>query len=258
MDLGTAARTGTAPPVLDPQRAGQLALARQIVREYTAAAYTSRTRYAQRLLDTVAVPQRSLDTSPGARAWRDATVTAAFAVVEVHEQRQLVFAEGSELAAQPEAVVAAQAYLDTRAAMLQLQHDALGRLTHLPRPDALPQEMADIAAAQASARLAQAFGTLDRGRKFLTGQLAYLQQQPVPAHRTGSTPDDVECLQAALDGLDRIAPPAPWDADSIRRRAEALTRPVAPVAASTASTRRATRPGAQTTPPAPALGPGMR
>ncbi|WP_326581611.1 hypothetical protein OIE69_44510 (plasmid) [Actinacidiphila glaucinigra] len=257
-DLDTAARTGTAPPVLDQQRAEQLALARHIVRDYTAAFHTGRTGYAQRLQDAITAPQRSLAMTSAAHSWRDASVSAGLAVREVREQRQATFAEGSELGAAPEAVVAARAYLDTRAAMLHLVHDALGRLTRLPHPDTLPQEMVEIAVAQAGARLAQAFGTPERARRFLTGQLTYLQQQPVPAHRIGSTPGDVECLQAALDGLDRIAPPTPWDADSIRQRAEALTRPVAPVAAPTASTRRATRPDAQTAPPAPAPGPGMR
>ncbi|MFJ5220513.1 hypothetical protein ACIP98_38260 [Streptomyces sp. NPDC088354] len=258
-DVAHAMRTGAAVPVLDEQRTAQLLLARQAVRELTAALHTGRDGFADRVMETFPVPPRLIGASWGAQMWRDASPAAQTAVAQVREQREAVFAQDSDLPREPELMQASRTYLEARGAMLHILHDVLGRLTHLPGPGVLPEQLAEIGTAQASARITQAFGTLDRARQFLAGQIAYLQQEPVPPHRAQWTPGEIERLTAAQDALDQLDPYAAH-ADTIRRRAQALTRTApAPPAAAPVAGPATTRPAARASvhPAAPDRAPGV-
>ncbi|MGP3953479.1 hypothetical protein [Streptomyces sp. 7N604] len=233
---GTAGRLlGPSRPGLDPQRAAQLGQARETVRAYTAAAHGGRTRAAQQLLDALPIPVRALQPSGPATAWRGQSFTADDAVNQLALQRETSFAEdGPDYFADPDLLHATSAYLHAREAHLQILHDALGRLAAPgPPPELLPQELADVAAGQTTRRVEEAFGSIDRARQILDGQITYLQQEPVPPHRREATPEEIERLQAVRQQLDQLLP---LDEDRIRERLEAaMARPAAVIPAAPAS-----------------------
>ncbi|MFE7779341.1 hypothetical protein ACFU5O_36875 [Streptomyces sp. NPDC057445] len=225
-DREATARTSRTPaPPLDPQRTAQLEQARATVRAYTAAAYSGHSNDAQHLLDALPIPARTLQPSAPAAAWRRASFTARDAALSLAAQRQ-----GSlEDAAHPERVHADAAYWQAREAQLQHLHDAFGRLAaQTDVPHLLPAELAGIVAGQREHRIREAFGTTDRARQFLTGQLAYLQQEPVPPYRRTTTAGEVERLASVLARLDELPTTAEAGLDEGRireRLARAMARP---------------------------------
>ena len=216
-------------PALDAQRTAHLGQAREVVRNYTAAAYSGREREAQLLLDAFPVPARALDVSGPARAWRLRSATAQDAVDALAARREAAMSEdGTEYFADPERLHAESAYLAAREGQLHLVHDALGRLAHpAALPSDVPEELADVPAGQPQRRLTEAFGTPERALQVLDGQLNYLRQQPVPAHRRSTASAEIDLLAHVRDQLHNLTQPdLDLDADQIRTRLEAaMTRP---------------------------------
>jgi hypothetical protein len=248
-------------PVLDPQRAAQLEHARETVRAYIAAAHGGQQQAAQQLLDAFAIPARSLEPSGPAASWRRRSSTAHDAVAVLAERYQRSFAEDApDYFADPDLLHATAAYLSARVGQLQIVHDAMGRLADpAVLPDLLPEELADVAAGQTARRVVEAFGSADRARQGLDGQIAYLRQQPVPPHRQSTTPEEIERLQAVRQQVDQVLPPgAVLDEDRIRERLAAMTRPAAATPALPAAARAVSAAGqAQMLTPGSAP-PGMR
>ncbi|MET8406358.1 hypothetical protein [Streptomyces sp900116325] len=234
----------TAEPVLDEPRTAHLAQARETVRAYTAAAHTTgRAPEAQQLLDTFPIQGRSLTTTGPAAAWRRRSTTAQEAVEYLAAQREASMAEDSpDYFADPELLHAQTAYLAAREGQLQLMHDALGRLADpVPPPSDLPEELIQVAAGQTQRRVAEAFGTTDRAREVLDGRIAYLQQEPLPAHRSAATAEEIELLIEVRGQLESLDPSGEQlVATRIRRRVEAaMARPAAPARPETPHSPRA-------------------
>ncbi|TLQ46296.1 hypothetical protein [Streptomyces marianii] len=217
-------------PVLDAQRAAHLEQARQTVRAYTAAAYGGRQQAAQRLLESFPGPARSLQVSGPATAWREQSHTAQGAWHTLAARLHRALAEGAHHLADPDLLHAETVYLTAREGQLQLVHDALGRLANpAPALEELPTQLAGAASALTQRRIAEAFGTTERARQFLDGQIAYLRQEPVPAHRRDVTAKEIRLLTAVLHQLDRLTPTGgELDVERIRQRLEAaMSRPTA-------------------------------
>lgn len=220
---------GIAVPALDEARTAHLVQARATIRVYTVAAHSGREQEAQQLLDSFPIPARSLQSSGPATAWRHNSATAQDAVDALAAQRASTTAEDSaDFFADPELLHAKTSYLAAREGQLHLIHDALGRLAYpTPAPRDLPDELVEVAAAQTQRRIMEAFGSTDRARQVLDGQISYLLQQPVPGHRRATTGAEADLLITARDALERTAAPAvPLDAEHIRARLqEAMARP---------------------------------
>jgi len=220
----------TPTAALDPQRTAQLEQSRQTVRAYTAAAHGGQEQAAQQLLDAFAIPAHSLAISGPAASWRQQSFTAREAVAVLAKRREASYAEdGADYFADPALLHATSAYLAAREGQLQIMHDAMGRLAAPARlPELLPEELADVAAGQTVRRVVEAFGSPDRARDALDGQIAYLQQRPVPPHRRTTTPEEIERLQSARQRLDHLLPQdAALDEERIRERLAAMARPAA-------------------------------
>ncbi|MFG3207372.1 hypothetical protein [Streptomyces sp. NPDC048192] len=215
---------GTAAPRLDEERTAHLAQARSAVRAYTAAVHSGREQEARQILEAFPVPARSLASSGPAAAWRQESATARHAVDALAEQRAATTAEeGGDYVADPELLNARTHYLAVREAQLHLMHDALGRLAHPAEiPRHLPAELAAVAAAQMQRRLIEAFGTTDRARQMLEGQINYqLQQQPPHTHRHTATQAEADLLMRVREALEEVpGAGTPLDAEDIRARAE--------------------------------------
>jgi hypothetical protein len=221
---------GIGAPVLDEARTAHLAQARETVRAYTAAAYSGREQEAQHLLDAFPIPVRALEISGPAAAWRRNSATAQYGVDALAEQRAAITAEDStDLFADPELLHAETSYLAAREGQLHLIHDALGRLAYpAPAPHDLPEGLGQVAAAQTQRRVIEAFGTVDRAREALHGQLSYQRQQPAPTHRRATTGAETDLLSTAIDALEHTSAAIPLDAERIRARTqEVMTRPAA-------------------------------
>ncbi|WP_330342646.1 hypothetical protein [Streptomyces sp. NBC_00557] len=221
-DYQRAAADGAAPR-LDEARAAHLAQARATVRAYTAAVHSGREQQAQQILDAFPVPARSLECSGPATAWRRESATAQEAIDALAAQRAATTAEeGGDYVADPELLHARTAYLAAREAQLHCMHDALGRLAHpLEPPHGLPDELAPVAAAQIQRRLIEAFGTTDRARQVLDGQISYRLQQPPGAHQRTTTQAETDLLIRVRDALEEVpGAGTPLDAEDIRTRAE--------------------------------------
>ncbi|POX58087.1 hypothetical protein C3492_39635 [Streptomyces sp. Ru62] len=217
-------------PALDAPRAAHLAQARDTVRVYTAAAHSGREQEAQQLLNAFPAPARPLAVSGPAAAWRQEAATAQQAVDDLAAQRAAITAEDStDYIADPDRLHAATSYLAAREGQLHLLHDALGRLVFpAPAPRHLPEELAPVAAAQTQRRVIEAFGTLQRAAQALDGQIHYLLQQPVPAHRRTTTGTETDLLTRARHALeDTETAGTPFDEKDIRARVQAITRPAA-------------------------------
>lgn len=221
-----AAHTHTDAPVLDEARTAHLAQARATVRAYTAAAYAGREQQAQQILDTFPPPARLLQPSGPATAWRQASPTARHALDALTAQRQALTGQDSleDAFADPELLHAQVSYLAVREAQLHLEHDALGRLTTPPTAaPGLPEGLREAADGLTLRRLAEAFGSPQRAREILNGRIAYLQQQPAPAHRSEETPTELTLLQTARAVLDTHLTGTvsmPFDGNTIARRVQ--------------------------------------
>ncbi|WP_330335859.1 hypothetical protein [Streptomyces sp. NBC_00557] len=214
---------GGAGPRLDEERTAHLAQARSAVRAYTAAVHSGREQEARQILEAFPVPARSLESSGPATAWRQASATARQAVDALAAQRAATTAEeGGDYVADPELLHARTHYLAAREGQLHLVHDALGRLAHAAEiPRGLPAELAEVAAAQMQRRLIEAFGTTDRARRVLEGQISYQLQQPPGAHRRTATQGEADLLMRVRDALEEVSGTGtPLDAQDIRARAE--------------------------------------
>jgi hypothetical protein len=214
-----------AAPTLDEARTAHLAQARETVRAYTAASYSGREQEAQQILDAFPIPERSLEPSGPATAWRQNSATAQDAVKALAAQRAATTAEdGTDYYADPELLHAENSYLAAREGQLHLIHDALGRLASpSPTPRDLPDELAEVAAAQTQRRVIEAFGTLDRAAQALDGQIDYLRKQPVPAHRRTTTAAELDLLTTVRSGLDQVATSStPLDGGAIASRVKQI------------------------------------
>ncbi|MEU1466248.1 hypothetical protein ABZ467_37695 [Streptomyces sp. NPDC005727] len=225
---------GAGVPALDEERATQLTQARDVVRAYTAAAYSGREGEAQQLLDAFPIPARPLQTSGPAAAWRRDSATAQDALDALEVQRAATTADDSStFVAAPELLHAKTAYLAAREGQLHLWHDALGRLAYPAQPSAaLPTGLAPVAAAQTQRRVIEAFGTPDRARQALDGQINYQRRQPPHADRPTAAGADAELLTRARAALEEIdGPGAVLDAEYISTRLQrAMARPATPPA----------------------------
>ncbi|MGW6202100.1 hypothetical protein ACWF9B_00370 [Streptomyces sp. NPDC055089] len=226
-------------PALDAQRAAHLAQARETVHAYTAAAHSGRESEAQKLLDVIPIPARTLSTSGPATAWRQISATASDAFEDLAAQRATTGAEGStDYVAGPELLHAQTSYLDARESQLHLIHDALGRLAiPTPVPRGLPEALAPVAAAQTQRRVIEAFGTLERAVQALNGQIHYQLQRPVPAHLRAATIAETDLLTRTRDTLEHTAPASlPLDEEQVLARLQkAMARPEAPAASEPAA-----------------------
>ncbi|MEU6071909.1 hypothetical protein ABZ864_47700 [Streptomyces sp. NPDC047082] len=221
------ASAGDVPvPALDAQRTAQLMEARKTVRAYTAAAYSGRHQDAQQLLDAFPRPARALDVSAPAHAWRQRSSSAQQAAGILATQHEAAMPlDDSRHLVDPERLHAATVYLGVREAWLGQLHDALGRFAApLPAPPNLPDGLLKVTSALPQRRLTEAYGSVERAREALDGQIAYLQQQPTPRHRQKETPVELALLQTVRAALDP-EPPVAYDEDAIRRRLEEI-RPV--------------------------------
>ncbi|MFF2206353.1 hypothetical protein [Streptomyces sp. NPDC058145] len=229
-------------PALDEERATQLAQARDVVRAYTAAACSGREGEAQQLLDAFPIPSRPLQTSGPAAAWRRNSATAQDALNALRVQHAATTADDSSTyVAAPELLHATTAYLAAREGQLHLWHDALGRLAYPVQPSAaLPTELAPVAAAQTQRRVIEAFGTPDRARQALDGQISYQRRQPPPTDRptTAGADTDADLLTRARAALEEIdGPGTVLDAEYISTRLQrAMARPATPPAPDRART----------------------
>ncbi|MGV9901947.1 hypothetical protein ACWDU8_05500 [Streptomyces sp. NPDC003388] len=176
---------GADAPVLDEERATQLTQARDVVRAYTAAAQSGRQEEAQHLLGAFPIPARPLQTSGPATAWRRNSATAQDAVDTLGIQRAATTADDSSTyVAAPELLHAKTAHLAAREGQLHHLHDALGRLAFPAQPSAaLPTDLAPVAAAQTQRRVIDAFGTPERARQALDGQISYQHRHATHADR---------------------------------------------------------------------------
>ncbi|MFF4846228.1 hypothetical protein [Streptomyces collinus] len=228
---GDGHQPGIAAPVLDEARTAHLAQARDTVRAYTAAAYSGRDTEARQLLDAFPAPGRSVQASGPATAWRQESATARDAVDALNAQRATTTAEDSTVYfADPELLHAMTSYLAAREGQLHLMHDALGRLAHpVPAPRELPDELAAVATAQTQRRVIEAFGTTDRARHVLDGQISYQLSRPVPASLRAAASAETDLLTRVRGALDQLTDPgAPLDAEAIRARTQqAMARPAA-------------------------------
>jgi hypothetical protein len=244
-------RLDTPAAVLDGQRSKHLAQARATVREYTAAAYSGREGEAQQLLDAFPLPDRSLDVSGPARAWRQRSALAREAVNAVHARWDAATdaVMGVDLTgpfADSERLNAQLVYLRAREARLDLAHDALGRLAAGPVvPPDLPEELHEVAAGLGERRLAEAFGSLARAREALEGQIAYLEQEPAAAHRREETAAELDLLRGIRRALEPVPAETGYDTTEIERRAAELTS--ASLARSVEASPRPDRPSGQQT-----------
>ncbi|MEU7305354.1 hypothetical protein [Streptomyces sp. NPDC007206] len=85
----------------------------------------------------------------------------------------------------------------------------------------LPEELAAVAAAQMQRRLIEAFGSTDRARQVLEGQISYQLQQPPGTHRRATTQAENDLLMRVRDALQEVpGAGTPLDAQDIRARAE--------------------------------------
>ncbi|WP_217127907.1 hypothetical protein [Streptomyces sp. AC558_RSS880] len=191
-------------PVLDAPRTAHLAQARETVRTYTAAVHAGHFQQAQYFLDTFPAPARPLTISGPAATWRQHSATARQAVTDLAAQRAATTAEDNiAYVTDPELLHAQTSYLAAREGQLHLLHDALGRLA-FPAPTPvvdLPEDLVPAVAAQTQRRLIEAFGTPKRAYEVLDGRIAYLQQQPTPAHRAEETPTELALLHSARTAL---------------------------------------------------------
>ncbi|MFI5689108.1 hypothetical protein [Streptomyces sp. NPDC051636] len=220
---GDGHQPGIAAPALDEARTAHLAQARDTVRKYTAAAYSGRETEAQRLLDAFPVPGRCVQASGPATAWRQDSGTAQEAVGALQAQRATATAQDSTVYfADPELLHAKNSYLAAREGQLHLMHDALGRLAHLvPAPRELPAELAAVATGQTQRRVIEAFGTTDRARHVLDGQISYQLSRPVPARLRAAASAEGDLLTRVRGALDQLTDPgAPLDAEAIRARTQ--------------------------------------
>ncbi|MFE5407041.1 hypothetical protein ACFQ9Z_38375 [Streptomyces sp. NPDC056580] len=226
-------------PALDEERVTQLSQARDVVRAYTAAAHSGREAEAQHLLDAFPVPARPLQTSGPAAAWRRNSPTAQDAVTALETQRAATTADDSSpYVAAPELLHATTAYLAAREGQLHHLHDALGRLAYPAQSSAaLPTDLAPVAAAQTQRRVIDAFGTPERARQALDGQISYQHRHPTHADRpttpgadTTAPGTDAELLTRARAALEEIdGPGAVLDAEDISTRLQrAMARPATP------------------------------
>ncbi|MFJ5817339.1 hypothetical protein ACIQGT_26095 [Streptomyces sp. NPDC093108] len=219
---------GIAVPALDKQRTAHLAQARETVRAYTAGAYSGREQEAQKLLDVFLVPDRPMEISGPAAAWRRDSATAQDAVKNLAAQRAAITAQdGSDYFADPELLHARTSYLAAREGQLHLIHGALGRLAYPAEvPRDLPEALAPVAAAQTQRRIIEAFGTPERATQALGGQIHYQLQQPVPAHRRATTGAETDLLTRTRAALEHIAAASiALNEEDIRARLQAMARP---------------------------------
>ncbi|WP_327309725.1 hypothetical protein OG730_41470 (plasmid) [Streptomyces sp. NBC_01298] len=216
-------------PALDAARTAQLAQARQTVRSYTAAFYSGRTEEADLLRNVFPAPARSLEASAPAQAWRQVSLTARHALEAVSTRRAAATAEDdTAYFADPERLHAESVYLTAWQGRIDMVHDALGRLAApLSVPHEVPGDLREIALQVPARRLADAFGTHERALTALDGQISYLQQEPIPAHRRKATPGELALLTAVRDTVVPHLPvgeslKAGLDEDAIRRRVEQI------------------------------------
>ncbi|MEU1596659.1 hypothetical protein ABZ468_28365 [Streptomyces sp. NPDC005708] len=251
-----------AAPALDAQRTEQLAHARDLVRAYTATSYSGREREADDLFNAFAVPTRTLEVSDPARLWRQRSVTARGALAAVEEQWLAVMdRSGGEYRVGPERRHAGRVYLSTLEAQQAVVHDALGRADRAaPVPPGVPEGLREVAAHLTVRRVADAFGSLERARTVLDGQIAYLRQEPIPAHRREETAAELALLEGVRSTLE--ATPAQFDQEKIqayvdRFLAERSAQPPAQPDPSQGPERRIGHAPVHTVMPQPGTG-GMR
>ncbi|MGW2937662.1 hypothetical protein ACWDA7_38960 [Streptomyces sp. NPDC001156] len=207
-------------PALDTQRTRLMEQARQTVRAYTAAFHAGREGEAVQILGGFPLPRRMLDVTEDARAWRQRSAGARNAVDALDARRQVrVGGDPGEIWADPARLHAEYAYLDEREAHLHEVHDALGRVAAaVTVPPEVPESLHEVVAGLPERRVANAFGSLTRAREVLDGQIAYLQQQPVPAHRHQETAAELALLQSVRSALPEAPAQEVYDGEAIQQR----------------------------------------
>ncbi|MET8676106.1 hypothetical protein ABZW18_00490 [Streptomyces sp. NPDC004647] len=236
-------------PALDPQRTEMLRHTSDVVRAYTAAHYSGHTDQAQQLLAAVTGPSTPAPANGwAAEEWetRSPFERIAFRQLDHH------YDDLPDLQARPavrgtESLHATHAGLRARSAHLSVLHDTLDRLSMPPTdPAPLPESLTGLPAAHRLRGVLEAFGTVERARQFLAGRISYLQQEPVPHHRSAVTAREIERLQTAQQNLAALAPADGLVLDESHvQRLAALTRSAPDSAPAEIPARQQPEPGTE-------------